>query len=49
MANSSKEERFAEFLRRLAAAPPASSAREALALVSETLNQVEDDLTDGEL
>jgi hypothetical protein len=46
MADSSKEERFAEFLRRLAAAPPASYAHEALRLLSETLNQVEDDLTD---
>jgi hypothetical protein len=40
-----KGERFAEFLRRLGAAPPASSFDEAYRQVCEILNGVEDDLT----
>lgn len=46
MAESSKEDRFAEFLRRLSAAPPAGTAQEALRLLGDTLNEVEDELTD---
>lgn len=46
MADSSKEDRFAEFLRRLAAAPSANTAEEALRLLGDTLNQVEEELTD---
>jgi hypothetical protein len=46
MANSTKDERFALFLQRLVAATPASTAREAFELLSETLNEVEDELTD---
>lgn len=46
MADSSKEDRFAEFLTRLWAAPSASSAEEAFCLLGDTLNQVEDELTD---
>lgn len=46
MAQPTKEERIAEFLRRLEAQPSASSAEEALELISETLNEVEDELTD---
>lgn len=38
----SKAERFAEFLRRLAAAPPAGTGEEALELLMSTLNAVED-------
>lgn len=40
-----KSERLAELFRRLAAAPPASSAAEAKSLLDSTLNSVEDDLT----
>ena len=46
MANATKEERFAVFLERLTSAPPANSAQEAFNLLSETLNEVEDELTD---
>ena len=46
MAISTKEERFDVFLQRLAAAAPASSARDAFGLVGQTLNEVEDELTD---
>jgi len=46
MADSSKDERFAEFLTRLSAASSASTAQEALCLLSDTLKQVEDELTD---
>lgn len=46
MADSSKDERFAEFLMRLSAAPSASTAQDALSLLSDSLNQVEDELTD---
>jgi len=41
-----KEDRFQEFLRRLANAPAAGSHDEALALLSETLNEVEDEFTE---
>lgn len=40
-----KAARVEEFLRRLAGAPPASSAEEALTLVNTLLNQVEDELS----
>lgn len=40
-----KAERFREFIRRLAAAEPANSARAARALIEETLNAVEDELS----
>jgi hypothetical protein len=43
--NSSKDRRFAEFLARLSAAPSVGTAQAALSLVSDTLNQVEDELT----
>lgn len=42
---SSRAARFAEFLRRLEAAPPASSAEEAMELLANTLDRVEDELT----
>ncbi|EAQ77619.1 hypothetical protein [Blastopirellula marina] len=42
----SKEDRFQEFLRRLADSSSASSHDEAFALLSNTLNKVEDELTD---
>jgi hypothetical protein len=42
----SKKERFQEFLQRLAAAPAANSQAEALALLSRTLNEVEDEFTE---
>lgn len=41
----SKAKRLKEFLRRLEAAPPASSPNEALDLLSRTLNAVEDELS----
>ena len=41
----SKPERIAAFLQRLVAAAPAASHDEALALVRNTLNAVEDELT----
>lgn len=41
----SKSERLAELFRRLAAAPPATNAREAKLLLDNTLNAVEDELT----
>lgn len=41
----SKEERLAEFLRRLKAAPGAASGTEASDLVADTLNAVENELT----
>lgn len=46
MATSTKDERFAVFLQRLEAVAPASSAQEAFELIGETLNEVEDELTD---
>jgi hypothetical protein len=42
----SKQERFEEFLRRLGQSPTASSHDEALTLLSETLNAVEDEMSD---
>lgn len=42
---TSKAERVAEFLKRLEAAPPAKSSDEAYALVANTLNGVENELT----
>lgn len=41
-----KEARLAEFVQRMEAAPPAGSADEAMTLLSNTLNEVEDELTD---
>lgn len=41
----SKAERLARFLERLAVAPPARTAEEAIALVNAVLNQVEDELS----
>lgn len=46
MADFSKEERFAEFLTRLAEAPRAGTSAEALQLLGDTLNTVENELTD---
>lgn len=46
MASSSKDERIAEFLRRLSVARAAGTAEEALNLLSDTLNRVEDELTE---
>jgi len=43
---SSKERRLAEFFRRLAVAPAATSFEEAYRLLCDTLNAVEDELTD---
>ena len=43
--NPTKAERFEEFLRRLVAAPPASSFDEAYRLICDVLNAVEDDTT----
>lgn len=42
---TSKAERVEEFLRRLAAAPAATSAEEAIELLASTLNGVEDEFT----
>ena len=42
----SKSERFDEFIRRLALAPPVESAADALALLSTVLNKVENDMSD---
>lgn len=41
----SKRERFAEFLRRLASAPPAATSLEAFQQLASVLNEVEDELT----
>jgi hypothetical protein len=46
MKESTKEERFVEFLKRLAAMPAASTAEEAMDALSRTLCEVEDELTD---
>lgn len=46
MKDLTKEERFAEFLKRLVAVPTASSRQGAIELLSRTLNEVEDELTD---
>ncbi len=46
MSEATKEERFAEFLRRLTASPPVSTVDGALELLSRTLCEVEDELTD---
>ena len=43
--NASKAERFAEFIRRLATASPATNHDEAFQLISDTLNAVEDTMT----
>ena len=43
---ASKDERFDEFVRRLALAPAAESTVQALALLSSVLNEVEDELSD---
>jgi hypothetical protein len=43
--DATKKERLGEFLRRLAKADPAADAAEALALVTEILNAVEDEMT----
>ena len=43
--SASKPERLTEFFQRLAAAPAATTAAEALALVRRTLDAVEDELT----
>jgi len=40
-----RQARFAEFVRRMEAAPPATSGDEALILLSRTLNHVESELT----
>lgn len=45
MTQWSKAERFQEFLKRLSAAPPADSGSEALTLLRDTLNEVEDQLS----
>lgn len=42
----SKSERLREFLNRLGKSPPASTHDEALQLLSDTLNQVEDEFTE---
>jgi hypothetical protein len=42
---ASKQARVDEFLRRLRAAPPASSHDEAMDLIARTLNEVEDELS----
>ncbi len=44
--DATKAERFAEFLRRLDAAPAAGGFDEAYRLIGETLNAVEDEMTD---
>ena len=46
MSNSTRQDRVAEFLQRLASAPAARSGDEALRLISKTLDEVEDQLTD---
>lgn len=43
--SASRGERLSEFLRRLGAAPPASNHDEAMALITDLLNQVEDEMT----
>jgi hypothetical protein len=43
--NPTKRERLAEIFRRLAAAPPAASHDEAYALLCDTIDAVEDELT----
>ena len=42
---ASKEERFDEFVRRLALAPAAESTAQALVLLSRVLNEVEDEMS----
>jgi hypothetical protein len=42
----SRAERFQEFLSRIKKSPPANSHDDALRLLSDTLNQVEDEFTD---
>jgi len=46
MKNFTKAERFAEFLLRLNAAPPAITREEAFEFLGKTLIEVEDELTD---
>lgn len=43
--HSNKEERFAEFLSRLSAIPPASTRPEAFGQIASILNRVEDELS----
>lgn len=43
---ATKAERLEVFLERMRSAPPAHDAEEAFALLCDTLNQVEDELTD---
>jgi hypothetical protein len=43
--DATKAERFAEFLRRLSAAPPASGFDEAFQQLADILNAVEDEMT----
>jgi hypothetical protein len=43
--DATKAERFAEFLRRLGVAPPASSFEEAFGQLGDVLNAVEDEMT----
>ncbi len=45
MSETGKDERFAEFLKRLALAPAAATASAAISLLGDTLNQVEDEMT----
>lgn len=47
MVGSSKDERFEEFLRRLALAPAAESSALALILLSTVLTEVEDEMSWG--
>lgn len=46
MSEATKEERFAEFLRRLAESEPASTAEEAFQQLARILIKIEDELTD---
>lgn len=46
MPTQSKRARFEEFIRRLSAAPPATSFEDAYELLCDTLNAVEDEMTE---